>query len=39
MNGLVRFGLGLANVPADLVDDIDKAIPGAGRLIAAAKKL
>lgn len=39
MNGLIRFGLGLANVPDDLVGDIEKAIPGAGRLIAAAKQM
>lgn len=39
MNGLVRFALGLANVPNELVADIDQSIPGAGRLIAAAKDL
>lgn len=39
MNGLIRFALGLANVPDDLVGDIDKELPGAGRLIAVAKEL
>lgn len=39
MNGVVRFALGVANVPDHMVADIDANIPGAQRLIAAAKKL
>lgn len=39
MNGMVKFALGVANVPDHLVSDIDANIPGAQRLIAAAKKL
>jgi hypothetical protein len=39
VNLLVKFGLGLANVPAELVDEIDKQLPGAARLIAVAKDL
>jgi hypothetical protein len=39
MNILVRIGLGLAQVPAELIDELDAKLPGAGRLIAAAKAL
>lgn len=39
MNGLVKFALGVANVPGHLVSEIDEQIPGAQRLIEAAKKL
>lgn len=39
IGGLIRFGLGLANVPDDLVAEIDRQMPGAQRLIAAAKKI
>lgn len=39
MNGLVKFALGLANVPDSMVLEIERAIPGAQRLIEAAKKL
>lgn len=39
MNGMVRFALGVANVPDHMVDDIETNIPGAQRLITAAKKL
>lgn len=39
MNGLVKFALGVANVPDHLVSEVDASIPGAQRLIAAAKKL
>jgi hypothetical protein len=39
MNNLVKFALGLANVPPDTVADIDKSLPGMARLIAAAKEL
>lgn len=39
MNGLVRFALGVANVPDHMASEIDEQIPGAQRLIAAAKKL
>lgn len=39
MNGLIRFALGLANVPSDMVAHIDIALPGAARLIDAAKQV
>lgn len=39
MNGLVKFALGIAGLPAGTVADIDKAMPGAARLIDAAKQL
>jgi hypothetical protein len=39
MNSLIKFGLGLANVPSELVDEVERQIPGAQRLIAAAKKI
>lgn len=39
MNGLVRIALSLASVPDSLVADIERELPGASRLIAAAKVL
>lgn len=39
MNGLIRFGLGLAGLPSATAADLDKAMPGIGRLIATAKQL
>lgn len=39
MNGLVKFALGVAGLPAEAVADIDKAMPGAARLVDAAKLL
>lgn len=38
MNNLVKFALGVAGLPAETVADIDKAMPGAARLIDAAKQ-
>ena len=39
MNTLVRFALGLANMPAKTVADLDKSLPGFDRLCDLAKKL
>jgi phage-related protein len=39
MNNIVKFALGLANVPAETVADIDKSLPGMARLIEDAKQL
>lgn len=39
MNGLVKVVLGVAGLPPATVADIENAIPGAGRLIDAAKQL
>lgn len=39
MNGLVKFALGVAGLPAGTVANIEAALPGAGRLIDAAKLL
>lgn len=39
MNGLVKFALGIAGLPAGTAANIDAALPGAGRLIDAAKLL
>lgn len=39
MNALLKFALGLANVPPNMVADLEKSIPGVGRLIDAAKQL
>lgn len=39
MNNLVKFALGLANVPPETVADIDKSLPGMARLIEDAKQL
>jgi hypothetical protein len=39
MNGLLRFGLGLANVSQKTADDLDKSLPGMARLCALAKQL
>lgn len=39
MNGLVKFALGVAGLPPAAVADIDKAMPGAARVIDAAKQL
>lgn len=38
MNGLIKFALGLANVPSNMVTDIEAALPGASRLVDAAKQ-
>lgn len=39
MNGLIKFALGLANVPPGMVADIEKSLPGVTRLVDAAKQL
>lgn len=39
MNGLVKFTLGIAGLPPETVADIEKQLPGAARLIDAAKLL
>lgn len=39
MNGLVRLALHVANVPDDLVAEVQKDAPAAGRVLAAAQKL
>jgi hypothetical protein len=39
MNSWVKFALGLAGMPAGMVDDLDKAMPGSARLIDAAKQI
>lgn len=39
MNPLVRFGLGVANMPAGTIADIEKNLPAAERLDDAAKLL
>ncbi len=36
---LVRFVLGFANVPSKDVDDLEKQLPGIGRMVAAAKDI
>lgn len=38
MNGLVKFALGVAGLPPATVTNIDKSLPGAARLIDAAKQ-
>ena len=37
LNMMLRFALGLANVPGDKVDELEAAMPGFKRLAAAAK--
>lgn len=39
MSGMLRFALGLANVPDDKVADLDNALPGLSRMALAAKEL
>lgn len=39
MNGLIKFALGVAGLPPQAVADIEKQLPGAARLIDAAKQL
>ena len=39
MRGVIRFALGLANMPEATVNDLDKALPGMARLVSAAKDL
>lgn len=39
MNGMIKFALGIAGLPPETVADIEKAMPGAARLIDAAKQL
>jgi hypothetical protein len=39
MNGTLRFVLGLANMPDGTVADIEKTLPGAQRLVAAARQI
>lgn len=39
MNGVLKFALGLANMPAEQVDDLDRKLPGLARIAAAAKQL
>mgnify|MGYP000594358930 CR=1 FL=1 len=39
VNSLVKLALGLANVPDELIADIDKNLPGAERLVAASRAI
>lgn len=39
MNGVIRFALGLANMPQAEIDDLDAKLPGMARLGDAAKQL
>lgn len=39
MNGLIKFALGVAGLSPTVVADIEKQLPGAARLIDAAKQL
>ena len=39
LNGLIKFALGLANVPDSTIADLDRALPGMQRLAEAAKQL
>lgn len=39
ISGLIKFGLGLANVPSELVGEIEAALPGAERLIGVMKMI
>jgi len=39
MNGMLRFALGLANMPDETVADLEKSLPGFSRLVASAKQL
>lgn len=37
MNGLLRFALGIANMPQKTIDDLDKSLPGFSRLVKLAQ--
>jgi len=39
MNGMLRFALGLANMPDETVADLEKSLPGFSRLVTATKQL
>lgn len=39
MNKLIEFALGVAGLPQQAVTDIDKALPGAARVVDALKQL
>lgn len=39
MNRMLRFALGLANMPDSTVADLEKSLPGFSRLVASAKQL
>jgi Protein of unknown function (DUF3800) len=39
MSGMLRFGLGLANVPDDKIADLDNALPGLSRMALAGRTL
>lgn len=39
MNGLLRFALGLANMPDQTVADLEQSLPGFSRLVESAKQL
>ena len=39
MNGMLRFALGLANMPDETVADLEQSLPGFSRLVTAAKQL
>ena len=39
MNGILRFALGLANMPAATVADLEKAMPGMQRLCEIATEI
>lgn len=39
MNGLVKFALGIANMPEATINDLEKSLPGFANLAAAFKQL
>lgn len=39
MNGVIRFALGIASMPDQVVNDLDRSLPGFARIAAAAKEL
>ena len=39
MNGLIRFALGAANMPEQTINDLEKSLPGFGRIVELAKQL
>ena len=39
MNGFVKFALGIANMSASTVDDLEKSLPGFSNIAAAFKEL
>ncbi len=39
MNGFLKFALGVAQMPDATVADLEKSLPGIGRIAAAAKEI